>query len=103
MNQPYEEGPPIYVKGILIPVGWNSRGEITLLAVADFSEKEYRIDDADMIAECESLLQKLVELYGVPYFRGNEQWLRVISYRLLPKAGNTNSGNNPATSQQSTC
>jgi hypothetical protein len=93
LNQPFVEGPPIFVKGILIPVGWNSRGEITLLAVADFNEKEYRIDDADLIAECESLLQKLVELHGFPYCRGTEQWLRVISYRLLQKAANTNSAN----------
>lgn len=101
MNQPYEEGPPIFVKGILIPVGWNSRGEITLLAVADFNEKEYRIDDVDLIAECGSLLQKLVELHGAPYYRGTEQWLRVISYRLLQKTGDTNSNNGAATSQQS--
>ena len=100
MNQPVLEGPPISVKGILIPVGWNSRGDITLLAVADFNEKEYRIDDADLIAECESLLQKLVELHGVPYYRGTEQWLRVISYQLLQKTSNTNSANGVSFSQK---
>ena len=91
MNQPTIEGSPISVKGILIPVGWNSRGGITLLAVADFNEKEYRIDDADLISECESLLQKLVELHGVPFYRENEQWLHVISYRLLQRTAIANS------------
>jgi hypothetical protein len=90
LNQPLEKGTAIIVKGILIPVAWNSQGKVTLLAVADFNEKEYRLDDAELLDACDTLRQKLVELHGIPFCRGTEQWLRVISYRLLQKTSHTN-------------
>lgn len=73
----------ITINGILVPVSWNSSGEIICVAVSTFDEKEYRLDDSNPSSLWQDCLNREVTVRGRPYQRGIYQWITVQSFHII--------------------
>jgi hypothetical protein len=73
----------ITVHGILVPVSWNTSGEIVCLAVSTFDEKEYRIAADDAAGQWRDYLNREIAIQGRPFLNGVEQWITVQSFRVV--------------------
>jgi hypothetical protein len=73
----------ITINGILVPVSWNSSGQVVCVAVSTFDEKEYRIADQDAADLWQDSLNREVTVKGQPYQRGIEQWISVQSFHII--------------------
>lgn len=73
----------IRIKGVLIPVAWETTGKITCLAVATFDEKEYRIRADGLDGQWQDLLSKMVTVEGVPYEKDGLQWFSARSIQPI--------------------
>jgi hypothetical protein len=73
----------ITINGILVPVSWNSSGQVVSVAVSTFDEKEYRIAGQDAADLWQDALNREVTVQGQPYQRGIEQWISVQSFYII--------------------
>ncbi len=76
----------ITINGILVPVSWNSSGQVVCVAVSTFDEKEYRIADLDTLSQWQNYLNREISVHGRPYQRGIEQWITVQSFHVIESA-----------------
>lgn len=83
MNILSQEIDTITINGILVPVSWNSSGQVVCMAVSTFDEKEYRIADHDASSQWQDHLNREVSVHGRPYQRGIEQWIAVRSLHVI--------------------
>jgi hypothetical protein len=73
----------ITINGILVPVSWDSSGQVVCVAVSTFDEKEYRIADHDAPSRWQDYLNREVTVRGRPYQLGIEQWITVQSFHII--------------------
>lgn len=73
----------ITIHGILVPVSWNTSGQIVCMAVSTFDEKEYRIAGADAADRWRDYLNREVAIQGQPFRDGVEQWITVQSFHVV--------------------
>ena len=83
----------ITIHGILVPVSWNTSGEIVRVAVSTFDEKEYRIADDDAAGRWRDHLNREVAIQGRPFRNGIEQWITVLSFQVIQSAHNMEPNN----------
>ena len=83
MNSSANSNAPITINGILVPVAWNSAGQVVCTAVSTFDEKEYRIADQETSDQWQVYLNRQVSVRGRPYLRGIEQWITVQSFHVI--------------------
>lgn len=88
MNITSQEIDTITINGILVPVSWNSSGQVVCVAVSTFDEKEYRIADLDAPSQWQDYLNREISVHGRPYQRGIEQWITVQSFHVIGSAPN---------------
>jgi hypothetical protein len=81
----------ITIHGVLVPVSWNTSGEIVRVAVSTFDEKEYRIADDDAAGRWRDYLNREVAIQGRPFRNGIEQWITVLSFQVIQSAPNMES------------
>jgi len=86
LNISIQEFDTITINGILVPVSWNSSGQVVCVAVSTFDEKEYRIADRDASIQWQDHLNREVSVHGRPYQRGIEQWIAVQSFHVIESA-----------------
>ena len=55
----------INVKGILIPVNWDQKGNVVSVAIATDDENEYLVEDQAMAEKLKRLLRQVVHVSGV--------------------------------------
>lgn len=55
----------ISVKGILIPVNWDKKGNVVSVAIATDDESEYLIEDQELAEKLKSRLRQVVQVRGV--------------------------------------
>ena len=55
----------INVKGILIPAGWDNKGNVVSVAIAADDESEYLIEDQALADKLKSRLRQVVQVRGV--------------------------------------
>jgi hypothetical protein len=79
----------ITVHGILVPVSWNTSGEIVRIAVSTFDEKEYRIAGDQAAGRWQDHLNREVAIQGRPFRNGVEQWITVLSFHVIKSVQNT--------------
>lgn len=53
------------VSGIILPVGWDERGNVTALAIHSYDEEEYQIDNLSERSELLSLLRARLKATGI--------------------------------------
>lgn len=76
----------ITIHGILVPVSWNTSGEIVCVAVSTFDEKEYRIAGDEAAGQWREYLNREITIQGRPFHNGVEQWITVQSFHLTRSA-----------------
>ena len=57
--------PNILIRGIVIPAGWDKKGNVRALAIATRHEEEHLVEDAGQIKRLTPLLRQEVEILGV--------------------------------------
>jgi hypothetical protein len=55
----------INVKGIIIPVNWDKKGNVVSVAIATDDENEYLVEDQSLAAKLKGQLRQVVEVSGV--------------------------------------
>ena len=55
----------INVKGILIPVNWDKKGNVVSVAIATDDENEYLLEDEELSVKLKGQLRQVVEVSGV--------------------------------------
>ncbi|MEJ2284483.1 MAG: hypothetical protein P8X85_12895 [Desulfobacterales bacterium] len=53
------------VRGILIPVKWDKKGNVVSVAIATDDESEYLVEDQDLAGKLKSVLRQVIEVSGV--------------------------------------
>jgi hypothetical protein len=75
----------ICVEGIIIPAGWDNKGNVVDLAIATRDEEEYLITDKDQVARLKPLLREEVEIRGT---LGIKEGRRIIKVKRFSKLKN---------------
>ncbi len=72
----------INIRGIIIPVNWDAKGNIIGMAIATHNEEEYFIEDDDKGAKLRSLLRQEVKITGI---LKNKKGKKIIKVKNLTK------------------
>ena len=68
----------IDIRGIIIPASWDTKGNITGMAIATHKEEEYIIEDDEKNANLMSFLRQEVKITGVIKTSGGKKIIKII-------------------------
>jgi hypothetical protein len=68
----------INIKGIIIPVNWDAKGNVIGMAIATRKEEEYFIEDDGKAAKLISYLRQEVKITGVLKNRGDKKYIKIM-------------------------
>ncbi len=72
----------IKIKGIIIPVNWDEKGNVIAVAISTFDEDEYLVDKQGKGQKMLELLQEQVEIRGVLRNEDGKKIITVKKYIL---------------------
>jgi hypothetical protein len=81
----------VAIRGILVPVDWDTKGMATKAAILTDDEDEYLICEKGKISELLDFMQQMVEVKGVVTEEAGQKMIHVKSWkqtRWSPKAKN---------------
>ena len=67
----------INIRGIVIPVNWDTKGKVVEVAIATRNEEEYFIEDSDKASQLRSFLRQEVEVSGVLKNEGGKKIIEI--------------------------
>ena len=67
----------INIKGIIIPVNWDAKGNVTGMAVATHKEEEYYIENDGKASKLISFLRQEVKITGVIKNKGGKKIIKI--------------------------
>lgn len=70
------------LRGIVIPVEWDAKGNVVAAAVSTYDEELYLIDGQDKGKELMRFMQQQVEVSGVVNKEESKKVIRVAEYRV---------------------
>jgi len=76
----------INIKGIIIPVNWDEKGNVIGLALATHKEEEYFIEDDGKAAKLNTFLRQEVRISGILENKGGKKIIKIK--KLTPKNAN---------------
>ena len=71
----------IIIRGIVIPVAWNEKGDVISVAIATYNEGKYLVENNVMGQQLFLLLRKRVVIDGVLVTRDKIKAIEINSYR----------------------
>ena len=71
----------INVKGILIPVNWDKKGNVVSVAIATDDENEYLVEDQELLVKLKGQLRQVVEVSGIVKKAGGKNIIRIKRWR----------------------
>ena len=71
----------INVKGILIPVNWDQKGNVVSVAIATDDESEYLVEDQAMAKTLKRLLRQVVHVSGVVKTKHGKNIIKIKQWR----------------------
>ncbi len=77
----------IHIRGIIVPVSWDERGNVAGLGIETFDEDFFLIDNRSGIDELFELVQEAVELGGSLIRKSGKKIISVIEIRRIRAAG----------------
>ncbi len=69
------------VKGILIPVNWDKKGNVVSVAIATDDESEYLVEDQAMAEKLKRLLRQVVHVSGVVEKEHGKNIIKIKQWR----------------------
>lgn len=76
------EEKPISIRGIVVPVDWDEKGNVITAAISCQDEVEYQLDNNKKGSELLSLAQEEVEAIGIVRENGDRKVITVIEYQI---------------------
>ena len=70
----------ITIRGIVIPIDWDEKGNVVAIAVSTYDEEEYLICGQDKGAELRAHIREKVEINGVLRKEKGKKAIIVIDY-----------------------
>ena len=67
----------ICIEGLIIPAGWDNKGNVVDLAVATRNEEEYLITDKDQVDRLKLFLRQEVEIKGILRTKEGKRFIQV--------------------------
>jgi hypothetical protein len=67
----------INIKGIIIPVNWDAKGNVIGMAIATHKEEEYFIENDSKASKLISLLRQEVKITGVIKNKGGKKIIKI--------------------------
>lgn len=74
--------PQTVINGIIIPSGWNDKGEIQNIAIVTFDEDTFLIADNKHAKTLMNCLRKTVTLSGKVSMKGLQKEIRVSGFEI---------------------
>ena len=71
----------IKVKGILIPVNWDPKGNVVSMAIATDDESEYLVEDQELAGKLKGQLRQVVEVSGVVKRKRGKNIINIKQWR----------------------
>ena len=71
------------IRGIVIPVDWDEKGNAVAASVSTYDEDQYFIDSKDKGEEWQEIMQQAVEIRGVVREEKNKKIITIKQYRLI--------------------
>jgi hypothetical protein len=72
----------IRIRGIVIPVEWDERGNVISVAISSQDEDEYLIENQEKGQELRAFSREEVEVFGVLTEEGDRKRIKVKRYNL---------------------
>ena len=69
------------IRGIVIPLAWNEKGDVISIAIATYNEGKYLVEDNIKSRELFSLLRKRVVIDGVLVTRDKIKAIEINNFR----------------------
>ena len=70
----------INIKGIIIPVNWDAKGNVIGMAIATRKEEEYFIEDNGKASKLISYLRQEVKISGLLKDRGGKKFIKIMKF-----------------------
>ena len=67
----------IDIRGIIIPVNWDAKGNVIGMAIATHKEEEYFIEDDGKAAKLMSFLRQEVKISGILKNKGGKKIIKI--------------------------
>jgi hypothetical protein len=71
------------IRGIVLPADWDTNGNVVAVSIATAEERDYLVDDTDIVRELINMLRKRVKVRGHFMERDKRRTLKVTSYSLI--------------------
>lgn len=86
----------VTLRGVVIPVDWDSEGKVIATAISTHHEDEYLIVDEENTIEMNHLINEEVELTGIYKKRGDKKIIKVKTCTRITteSSAHQSSGNN---------
>jgi len=86
----------VTLRGVVIPVDWDSEGKVIATAISTHHEDEYLIVDEENTIEMNHLINEEVELTGIYKKRGDKKIIKVKTCTRITteSSASQSSGNN---------
>jgi hypothetical protein len=68
------------IQGIIIPVNWDSYGNVISVAIATHDEDEILVEGQRLVSQLKTLLREEVEVSGILSQRGDKKSIRVEKF-----------------------
>ena len=79
------------VRGIIIPIDWDEKGNTVAVAISSRDEDEYYIDKDEKGEPLLPFIQEEVEVSGIVRENGNKKIITVKEYSITKNAGSERS------------
>jgi hypothetical protein len=87
MGSPISEYEEIIIRGIIIPAGWDEKGNIIAIAVSTFDEDVYHIENDDRGSQLMPFIREEVEIKGTIRYKDGIKKIRVDKHTTKKGGG----------------
>jgi intein-encoded DNA endonuclease-like protein len=79
------------IRGVIIPIDWDEKGNAVAVAISSHNEDEYYIDKDEKGGPLVAFMQEEVEVSGIVRENGNKKIITVKEYSITKNAGSKQS------------
>ncbi len=76
----------VHIRGIIVPVKWDEKGNVAGLGIETFDEDFFLIDNRSEICDLTGLMQETVEIVGNLVRKSGKKMISVLEVRRLKAA-----------------
>ena len=70
------------IRGVVVPMAWDDRGNVVAIALSTHDEHEYAIDRGGKGEELLSLIRKEIVANGIVTEKGKKKVIKIVNYSV---------------------